>query len=1812
MLVLSRHTEDEMGVISSSLCAGDKALYISTRKSGQKDIVLSADTDVYDLASCAELKSMAEINALIRNDDDRLQVLNTLRYLMHANVKLDIAKTVVDRNSISKLTTADASIDLDSVMVMMAAPIEENVLNNVAGQLDKSKKHCKEFLAESGMSLSIQALAVVMMAETQKLISASDMQQIVGIESSKFIPLCVIGTPSPTVGFKFYPKHEEKKSIFLLPIPENCDPIRGWIRINSQLTSDKRMEYLNLYKTCVREIAAAICFWYKPANYYYEIQIFADKDERSGGKCLGGMWIHRLAFVLFQIRLDETDSWVLALLEETYNGKARCSSIMIDQINLNETNANRTNEEAKQIADNLAQKIYDGKATDFSMFRIHAMNIASTTLVLGVGFQYETLTEDASGKKTKFYTCRTPKTHSNDLDNTDWVVKHYTTGALCQGIAGFTETSKFTDYLLTGQTNLLPAKNNHDKAGLEKAKQFHSQESGKCYVKLRQQHYYNSYRYSMCESIVPYADRVSTKLQYCNNVRRNALFNPESTDECVGDVNISTLYKNLNKYNIALAENIKSFERKTGNRVETAFAVKVPISSHYNRSAADGSKQAFDANYIASLLKGPIHDVLTEAKRSTRIILLEDVVTYTTCISNAYTFLYEICLNKVQDALPPMQISCICIFLKYIQDFLGILYTGSTKPSTYKCEASNIMRKYNYSVFAKKLANGLNRPYCLLPTIPAIIREYLGAYSFGDKKYHEGKKMLLNNRGFILTQPLNSKESMERKRKFENLVTNGHEEGTGKLAVCANDKCQNRFHFSVNALHHHLKMNPSCKSSIKRTAAISPDSENVDQVYQMEAMSPEIVAHMNTFIQSKCTAASPEHEKALKFVREGKSIYISGDGGAGKSYLARLLLRQLLMIHGDWKIHKSGRTKVFGVAFQGIACTNMGTSFTSIHKYLEIEDFNLIRIGSDEDIREFCQERINNGPALRNKLRMTEALIIDEVGMIHDLLGRYLVMFLKVARANDLAFGGIQVIVCGQLTQGLPVQENSIDDATYKQRSWGANDEVNNNTHHIHLNTLYRSGNDVHLQKLIKLAKHGELTEDDIRFIKENSGKNVRNCLESTVLAEKQEVINLYYEVDQARASNVNFITSNARLLQSSEYKLKQVFARDYLPSEVENDNDIYSNDACAADDQEKTLGRRSFGGVSPDMYVYIGMPVVLTKNIWASDYTKECNLAKGAQGTISSFRNNETSGDIDEVLISFKLTTDEGYEFIYPMSTKRQLGYYHNVSNFYLRSSSLTKRQTALRRKMFPFTYGKDLSWSSIQGLTLKKVVVDLKKNDIVTNPNRKYDVAGLFYIALSRVSSLDNFLLIWPRSQFQNIVRFHMKFMNYVDDFSVDFEKNWVMRAQQEHDEYVIKAQDSIALLDMKRESYFTKYMYHPEVQKANEKDNEIIDKDASKILYALWYFFMLSVHFEEEVDFMFETDKLKSYKVWFIATVNKAKKIQPTTKVYQHLQELLLANISGFFPVSVNKPTYERMTEQQYREEGGKDKIDILKKQVFEVCPLLKEYTATKSEEYLKSFKNSEMGKKTLTKNKGENDGEKKEAPAEDMQCNNTNYLRDSDFYFCNAVDEFYEEEAARLQEEAVKVYESITVHEKDVHIAHGAERAVGQKQKQRTTHREDETDQRSEKKKFVGEQWISKTYLQGCSITVEVCLAWEKYKGRSELHDYILGTLKSKALHQQAFVAADLYCFCPEPARVRKIKNSVVQSSHYICSGKKCNVAVDVIDKQLPLCSHCLNIWTGRSIYGTAHPDFSSFANILIESVGHSETYCTRKHKSALKK
>jgi len=261
-------------------------------------------------------------------------------------------------------------------------------------------------------------LAIAEIAKEKDWIGNADMKQLVPVDKAAYIPLSTPGTPAPTVGYKFYSGHEENKCIFTLPKPESSEPIHGWIRINSRMNYDDRMRYLKEYIQCVKDIAASITYIFKPANYYEEIDIFTDTENlRRGGKVLGGMWIHRLAFLLFHVRLGHTEQWILTLLEETFHGKARCSSVVLEDINL--FSLNITKSECASTAHSLASRICEAKGTDYSILRLNALNICTSTLVIGLGLQYEAIEEHRNETYTMYYPCRSPKTHTSDKDNTD-------------------------------------------------------------------------------------------------------------------------------------------------------------------------------------------------------------------------------------------------------------------------------------------------------------------------------------------------------------------------------------------------------------------------------------------------------------------------------------------------------------------------------------------------------------------------------------------------------------------------------------------------------------------------------------------------------------------------------------------------------------------------------------------------------------------------------------------------------------------------------------------------------------------------------------------------------------------------------------------------------------------------------------------------------------------------------------------------------------------------------------------------------------------------------------------------------------------------------------------------------------------------------------------------------------------------------------------------------------------------------------------------------------------------------------------------
>ena len=1544
---------------------------------------------------------------------------------MHAEVKLDVPSSLVEKAN-KTLQTMNASLDLDSVFAIFSAPIRDDIVNEVESRLKmieetktktprsrnvtfpQAEQDRENLLHVSDPNPEPLALAIVQIANEKGWIKINDMQQLILIDSLQFVPLSFPGTPSPTIGFKFYSTNEVNKTIFSLPTPENSDPMRGWIRINPTLSPDERLTAFRKYKQCVKEIAGAICKTFTPGNHWELANIFSTKEgerEIKGGKCLGGMWIHRLSFMLFHIKhkLDTTGDWVLNLMEETFNGKARCGSV---NLSLNLFSKNIGELECADTSKDLASKICAAEGTDFSILRFQALQICQGVLTLGIGMQFDVIEDHENETYTMYYPCRAPKTHTKDLDNGDWTIKYYNTGGLCGGLSGYLEGNKYTNYVLTADKKMLPA--GKTTVPPKSVTLFCTAEKGVNQpdpepVLLRMQTYYNTFRYA--EGLSPYEDRLSTKLQYCSGIRQNPLFNSNSDDDYEGDANFATLYKNLELYKNATDRLIEKVAKKPGFRTESTYAIKSTRESNSDTNDL--------VDVVAKWLVGPVSKTFNETRSKTNLVKLPDIVGYMSSVINTYIFLYDICLQKLglDGDVGSLQRNAICIFLKHVQDFLALFYSGTTKPTNYKYKTGNSVQKrlYRYTVSNAKLANILNRPFCVLPTIPAILKQHIAWYCFAAQDCQRAKRTLLSNRGFILTQPLTTEESFRRKETFLSLVKNGHQKAIGVVYPCANENCLNRYHLSRESLFFHLRKYPLCKRSessedindCEEDDSEDPnsglfDSDSGDDVsrrrrrrkrYPTTAMTLDVVAHTNAYLMSVCKEASDAHVFALQQVRDGKSIYISGDGGAGKSYLARLLLKQALMIHGDWVVRKHGREKVFGIALQGIACTNMGTMFTSIHRYLGIKDFNDVKNMTEENMRSHCEDRLRNDANLRSRLKNTEVLIIDEVGNIHEVLGRFLLMYLKLARENDMAFGGVQIIVLGQVTQMLPCDEHSFEKKDERQVSWGRNEELNGNTRHIYLATTFRSQQDEELQQLVKKARHGELQIEDLECLR-NKGANVKSILSNSfaTVDELNGITQLFYKNDDVSSSNRKFIQENVKKrIIGTNQRMRAVYAKDYLGGNTDEEVKSYSKDSIICRVGKETGSSYTFDkelDAPAHLYIYIGMPVVMTRNIWSDDLTKRYNITKHTEGCISNY--TVENNDVTTVEITLNLTSECGHPFLYKITEKRELGFRRFLDDFFVYESDPKEwrkvhEKTQVNRGMFRFNYGKNLSWSAVQGLTLNKVVVDLSANRIITYPRAKIQVAALFYVALSRVKSLDDFLLIFPEpGKAAPPVKAFLPFVNFVDKESVDFEVKWVKMATTEEHEYIIKAKDPLVLMDMQNEAYFQNLPdYHSargnfmEQQQERKKMETEKEKESTvTTLLNVWNYFLLSAHYQKAVGFFLpsqDNSMVIYYDGCFQTELQKIQLCVPKTIPYQKLKLTLIDKLPYFFGGADNAPTtFKWMSEARYYNEDGKRQIGELK-EMYGICDGLRERTEKNANDYESQYIQKELAKLSAAKQK-----------------------------------------------------------------------------------------------------------------------------------------------------------------------------------------------------------------------------------------------------
>ena len=134
-----------------------------------------------------------------------------------------------------------------------------------------------------------------------------------------------------------------------------------------------------------------------------------------------------------------------------------------------------------------------------------------------------------------------------------------------------------------------------------------------------------------------------------------------------------------------------------------------------------------------------------------------------------------------------------------------------------------------------------------------------------------------------------------------------------------------------------------------------------------------------------------KQEQALAFLKSGKNIFLTGSAGTGKTYVLNQYISYL----------KERKVPVAVTASTGIAATHINGM--TIHAWAGI--------GIKDHLTSAQLRTLKTKKYLEKKLDKVEVLIIDEISMLHQKQLNLVDQVLKYFKMNQLAFGGIQVII---------------------------------------------------------------------------------------------------------------------------------------------------------------------------------------------------------------------------------------------------------------------------------------------------------------------------------------------------------------------------------------------------------------------------------------------------------------------------------------------------------------------------------------------------------------------------------------------------------------------------------------------------------------------------------------------------------------------------------------------------------------------------------------------------------------------------------
>ena len=410
-----------------------------------------------------------------------------------------------------------------------------------------------------------------------------------------------------------------------------------------------------------------------------------------------------------------------------------------------------------------------------------------------------------------------------------------------------------------------------------------------------------------------------------------------------------------------------------------------------------------------------------------------------------------------------------------------------------------------------------------------------------------------------------------------------------------------------------------------------------------------------------------QKEFADIILEKSENVFLTGSAGVGKSFLLKYIIQEL---------HDRHKSNEFGItASTGVAAARIGGQ--TLHSFSGV--------GLAKESAEDLYKRMS--PYSRNVWYNVKILIIDEISMLDaDLINKLDFIGRKIKNQEDLPFGGIQLIFCGDFYQLPPVSKANDGKFAFESKAFVEfQDDDEYSIKLLELTQVVRQ-KEIDTIRLLNNARVGEIQPKDLAKLRqlnlkvEKSQKRLAELVKDGI-----EPTKLYCKNKNVDAENI----AHLQKLSGEECVIKAMDAWENISDGVKN-----------------RLQKQICESLPTEIPLKIDAQVMCTKNL------KELGLVNGSRGVVTGFV-------VDESTLSYipMVKFDNGVETEMTKHTEILKNGEHGE----------------YRRQQLPLKLAWAVTIHKSQGMTLSRAILRLDDTFAF----------GQAYVALSRLSSFDGLFI-------------------------------------------------------------------------------------------------------------------------------------------------------------------------------------------------------------------------------------------------------------------------------------------------------------------------------------------------------------------------------------------------------------------------------------------------------------------------------------